>query len=176
MSDIYCGIGKIPKGQKMGTMRECAEKGQVRYYGIKKIDAKTLSLAKNKDVVPETKEKLILSMVSLRGIIKRNKGRYEGAKEKKAADEYHKIWQDAEKKLAKVIAKLKKIEDASNKKTSSKKSTKKSATKSRKTSRGKSVKKTKKGTKKSSKSSKKSSRKSSKRGSKKGSKKSSKRV
>ena len=169
MSDIYCGIGKIPKGQKMGTMRECAEKGQVRYYGIKKIDTKTLSIVKNKDVVPETKEKLILSMVSLRGIIKRNKGRYEGAKEKKAADEYHKIWQDAEKKLAKVIAKLKKIEDVSNKKSSSKTSTKKSTTKSRKTSRGKSVKKTKKG-------SKKSSKRGSRKGSKKGSKKSSKRV
>ena len=59
MSDIYCGVSKIPKGQKRGSMKECAEKGQIRYYGIKKIDKKTMELAKNKDVIPETREKLI---------------------------------------------------------------------------------------------------------------------
>ena len=40
MSKIYCGIGKVPKGSKRGSMKECVESGQIRYYGIKKIDPK----------------------------------------------------------------------------------------------------------------------------------------
>ena len=63
MADIFCGIGNVPKNKKRGTMRECAEKGQIRYYGIKKIDSKTLSMSKDKkkddNVLPETREKLI---------------------------------------------------------------------------------------------------------------------
>src|SRR5438105_1319796 len=110
MSNVYCGVGKMPKGQKRGTMRECAEKGQIRYYGIKKIDPKKIQLAKKKDIIPESREKLILKMTTLRGTIKRNKGRYEGSKDKAAKAAYYKEWQDAEKDLVKVAAKLKKIE------------------------------------------------------------------
>ena len=40
--NIYCGIGKIPKNKKMGSMKECAEKNQIRQYGVKKIDTKLL--------------------------------------------------------------------------------------------------------------------------------------
>jgi hypothetical protein len=36
MSDIYCSIGKVPSGKRLGSMKECAELGQIRYYGIKK--------------------------------------------------------------------------------------------------------------------------------------------
>src|SRR5438046_2750865 len=97
MSKVYCGVNtKVPKDHKRGTMRECAEKGQIRYYGIKKIDPKTMELAKKKDVIPETREKLITMMVALRGTIRRNKGRYEGAKDSNAKDEYHKVWKKAE--------------------------------------------------------------------------------
>jgi len=38
MSDIYCGSRDVPKHKKRGSMKECAEKGQISYYGIKKID------------------------------------------------------------------------------------------------------------------------------------------
>lgn len=48
MTEPYCGIGDPKKGQKRGSMRECAEKGQIRYYGIHKIDPKTLEFAKKK--------------------------------------------------------------------------------------------------------------------------------
>ena len=37
MSNIYCGINEVPKGQKLGTQEECINKGQIRYYGIKRI-------------------------------------------------------------------------------------------------------------------------------------------
>ena len=35
---IYCGMCKVPKGHRLGTAKECLDKGQVRYYGIEKID------------------------------------------------------------------------------------------------------------------------------------------
>jgi hypothetical protein len=109
MTTIYCGIAKIPKGSRLGTMRECAEKHQVRYYGKNKIDPKTIQLATDKKVIPETREKLILKLSGLRGTINRNKGRYEGSKDPKAKLEYYKIWKDAEKELIKVSNKIKKL-------------------------------------------------------------------
>jgi len=47
--NIYCGIGDIPKNNRRGTMKECVEKGQIRYYGIKKIDSVTLKSLKKKE-------------------------------------------------------------------------------------------------------------------------------
>lgn len=115
MSDIYCGINKTPKGQRLGTMKECAEKGQIRRFGINKIDKKTLELAKKKDVIPETREKLIMKMASLRGSIRKYKGRYETTKDKdaegkKKKEDYRKLWVKAENDLKKVITKLQKVE------------------------------------------------------------------
>lgn len=38
---IFCGITQpIPKGHKLGSMKECLEMKQVRYYGLKKMDTK----------------------------------------------------------------------------------------------------------------------------------------
>lgn len=47
MSNIYCGIDKIPKGKKIGSMKQCAEKNQIRYWGLNKVD-KTLAEAVRK--------------------------------------------------------------------------------------------------------------------------------
>jgi hypothetical protein len=60
MTDIYCGIGKPPANKKLGTMRQCAEHGQVRLYGLKKIDPKTLEMIKQKDVIPDSSDKIRL--------------------------------------------------------------------------------------------------------------------
>lgn len=53
MSKIYCGAGKIPKNSRKGSMRECAERGQIRLYGLYKIDPIILksvqNVVKNKD-------------------------------------------------------------------------------------------------------------------------------
>lgn len=46
--DMYCGIGKIPKGKIRGTPEYCIEANQVRYYGLKKIDSNLLSMSKSK--------------------------------------------------------------------------------------------------------------------------------
>ena len=38
MTEPYCGVGKMPKGYRRGTMRECVDMKQIRYYGLKKVD------------------------------------------------------------------------------------------------------------------------------------------
>lgn len=109
MADPYCGIGDVPKGYKRGTMRECAEKKQIRYYGIKKIDSKTLDLTKNNKVLPETWEKLMKERATLVGLVNRTKGRYETTKDLKTKDEYYDEWKKHETKLKKIVSKLKKL-------------------------------------------------------------------
>jgi len=109
----------MPKTSRLGTSTECAEKNQIRYYGLNKVDAKTIEKTKKKDHVPDTREKLFKLMFKLKGTIGRNKGRYEGAKDEKAKAEYYKLWQDAEKELKIVMPKLEKVE-AERKKTEAK--------------------------------------------------------
>ena len=42
MSDIYCGAKDVPKNKRRGSMKQCVEKGQISYFGIKKVDSKLL--------------------------------------------------------------------------------------------------------------------------------------
>jgi hypothetical protein len=115
MSQIYCGADKLKKNQRKGTIKECVEKKQIRLYGLKKVDEKMISYSKRKDILPDTREKLILKMSALRGTIRTNKGRYETTKNEATRPEYYKIWKDAEKELIKVSNKLKKMEKAKKK-------------------------------------------------------------
>lgn len=110
MPEIFCGVGKIPKKSRLGTMQECAEKGQVRYYGIKKIDPNILATAKDKSKVPETRLALMKMAAGLKGLIRRNKTRCEATKNMDEKDNYCKIWKDAEAKLRKVALKYKQLE------------------------------------------------------------------
>lgn len=62
---VFCGISQpIPKGHKLGSMKECLELKQVRYYGLKKIDSK---LADSINVKKETKSELMIKIAGLRG-------------------------------------------------------------------------------------------------------------
>ena len=54
--NIYCGVGPLPKGKRRCTMIEAAEKNQVRYYGLNKIDKKLVD-AYNKKLNPDSKTK-----------------------------------------------------------------------------------------------------------------------
>jgi hypothetical protein len=38
MTNIYCDVDDLPKGYRYGTMKECALKGEIGLYGLKKID------------------------------------------------------------------------------------------------------------------------------------------
>lgn len=145
MSKIFCGVGKVPKKSRRGTMRECAEKKQIRYYGIKKIDAKTLDLTKNKNSIPETRIAIIKMIASLQGLIRRNKTRCQTTKNMDEKENYCKLWKDAEKKLKLATAKYKKLrarQELEKKKAKSKSKSKKrkTSTKTKKTKKAKSKK------------------------------------
>lgn len=46
----YCGIkDPIPKNKRLGSMDECYTSGEVRYYGLNKIDSKVIENKKKKD-------------------------------------------------------------------------------------------------------------------------------
>jgi hypothetical protein len=105
----YCGIGKTKKGQKLGTMKECAEQNQVRLFGINKIDKRTLEAVKKDSNIPESRDALIIKLAGLKGELKRHKGRYETTKDDKIKEESFKIWKKAEKMIPDVEAKLRKV-------------------------------------------------------------------
>src|ERR1700761_5187735 len=44
--DMYCGVGKIPKGKIRATPEYCVQNNQVRYYGLVAIDQNLLKSAK----------------------------------------------------------------------------------------------------------------------------------
>ena len=62
---VFCGISQpIPKTHRLGSMKECLDLKQVRYYGLKKIDSK---LADSINIKKETKNELMIKMAGLRG-------------------------------------------------------------------------------------------------------------
>lgn len=72
MSEKFCGIGKIPKGYKRGTMKDCLEKKQVRYYGLKKVDPKLVEhILTTKGGKPKNRDKLVIELVGKRGTLVR---------------------------------------------------------------------------------------------------------
>jgi hypothetical protein len=74
MSEPYCGTGKIPKNSKRGSMIECAKKGQVRYYGLKKIDSRIIEnvakLRKKKVSKEQVREKVFILKARVKKMIK----------------------------------------------------------------------------------------------------------
>lgn len=48
MKDYYCGVREVPKNRRRGTMKECVEDGEIRYFGVKKVDPKMIKLAGSK--------------------------------------------------------------------------------------------------------------------------------
>jgi len=61
MSKIICGINKLRKNEKRGSLKECIKKRQIRYYGLVKVDKKKLDkiieqLDKEKKKEKETKQ------------------------------------------------------------------------------------------------------------------------
>ena len=102
MSKIYCGIGKVPKNYKKGTMKECVEQKQVRLYGLYKIDPILLN-AKSK---PSSKEKK-MGQNELRAYTYKLKGRFQ-----KLKDNYdHTEDKDKKSEIKKELVSTKKLHD-----------------------------------------------------------------
>jgi hypothetical protein len=139
MSDIFCGVGPVPKGKRRGTMKECVEQGQIRYYGIKKVDQRLLENAlKEKKIKSTGADKLITNIqnmtikaVTLGGKIKKLNNLIKGEKDAKKKKELEKELEKTESEFKKIKADIAKAEKQKNKpsveptsKTSSKTSTK----------------------------------------------------
>ena len=149
MSDIFCGVGPVPKGKRRGTMKECVEQGQIRYYGIKKVDQRLLENAlKEKKIKSTGADKLITNIqnmtikaVTLGGKIKKLNNLIKGEKDTKKKKELEKELEKTESAFKKLKADIAKAEKQKNKpsvepsaKPSAKPSSKPSAKPSSKTS------------------------------------------
>ena len=72
---IYCGIGKTPKGYRLGSMVECLENRKVNLYGLYKIDSKLVKQKLSSKKKTSKKDKSIkemdirLTQASLKGKI-----------------------------------------------------------------------------------------------------------
>ncbi len=97
MPKPYCGIGDIPKGHRRGSMKECAEKKQVRYYGIKKIDVKLAESYQNKPKM--NLQKVMDKIASLRGKRTRIEKLIKGEKDKKVKEKLKQDFAKATKEL-----------------------------------------------------------------------------
>jgi hypothetical protein len=136
-SKIYCGIGEVPKGMKKGTMKECMEMGQVRLYGLYKIDSKLVS----KKSKPSAKEKK-MTKNEVKALVFKFKGRITRIEEElkeatgKEKTQLEKDLKEANKEKERYIMIFKKMEDGTTmkvpipeEKKPSKKDTKKSTKK-----------------------------------------------
>jgi hypothetical protein len=90
---VFCGISQpIPKGHKLGSMKECLELKQVRYYGLKKIDSK---LADSINVKKESKSELMIKIAGLRGKLSKLKRDIDNSKnfeeKKKLTEEFETV-------------------------------------------------------------------------------------
>ncbi len=127
MSDIYCGIKKVPKNKKLGSMKDCAEKGQVTYWGLKKIDNKILeSSQKNKKV---SLDKARLNKIKLDTRLKKLNKDLDNTKEKEKKATIKKEIDKTKKELEKATKQFKEAFKLSEDKKASKKTTKKTTKK-----------------------------------------------
>lgn len=104
---VFCGITQpIPKGHKLGSMKECLEMKQVRYYGIKKIDSKLVESVNEKK---DSKIDLSSKIAGLKGKffkLKKNIDASNNASEKKKLIEE---FENVRKELLLLNDKIKKI-------------------------------------------------------------------
>ena len=89
MSKIYCGIGQIPKGSRLGSMKECADKNQVKYYGIKKIDPKLVETIRGASKTSD-RDRIFKELSKNKGKVKRLRDKITGTKDKLVKDKLQK--------------------------------------------------------------------------------------
>ena len=112
MSTVYCGIGKVPKNKKVGSMGECAKKKQIRLYGVYTIDTKILSSTykKKQKINKNDRGKLYDKLIRLKSQIKKLQEEKIKSNNKKTVEE--KIFK-IKKELIGIIKKIKACEKKS---------------------------------------------------------------
>jgi translation initiation factor 2B subunit (eIF-2B alpha/beta/delta family) len=130
---INCGINELRKNERRGSMKECAEKKQIKYYGLKKVDSKLLEGINKSEKKRMTLQKARISMVGLRariGAIERkidiikhkSKEKKDEKKDKAEIKELEKEMSEKKDLLKEAIKQVKRLEEE---KSSSKKKSKK---------------------------------------------------
>jgi paraquat-inducible protein B len=132
--DIYCGAKKVPKNKRIGSMVECAEKGQVMYWGLKKIDNRVMENVQSQKKV--SLDKARTNKIKLDTRLKKMLKDLENAKDKEKKQTLKKDIEKTKKELEKATKEFKEAfklsEEKKASKNSSKKETKKSTKKSTK--------------------------------------------
>ena len=137
MSKAFCGVGNIPKGYKKGSMKECVEKGQVRLYGLYKIDPKLLEEddndKKRKKIKYYSKNEVFLKLSKINGTMIKVKKTVDGSKNKEEVEKAKKELEQLKKERTVFSDYYKRIEKGEKIiKTTAKRSTKKDSRKSNK--------------------------------------------
>ncbi len=139
MSKIFCDVGEVPKTKKRGSMKECAEIGQIKYWGEKKIDKKMIELVvdgkkkkKSLSVMKKEYETLMIKSAGIAGkvknLIRKIQSEKDEKKIKKLKAEKQKLekqFTDMRQKAVAIKEKIAKEEKKNEEKKSSKKSSKK---------------------------------------------------
>ncbi len=120
--DIYCGAKKVPKNKKIGSMVECAEKGQVMYWGLKKIDSKVMEKATTQKKV--SLDKARTNKIKLDTRLKKMMKDLENSKDKEKKQTLKKDIEKTKKELEKATKEYKEVFKMSEEKKASKKNTK----------------------------------------------------
>lgn len=120
MSKFYCGIkDKVPKGKVRGSMKECAENGNICYYGIKKIDSKLVEARRSRKNRAPTENQLVKQWGTLAGKITKLKKNIPYEKDKKRKKEMKETLKKLTAELNVIAAQRNKIKDEREKKAAS---------------------------------------------------------
>lgn len=125
--DIYCGAKKVPKNKKIGSMIECAEKGQVMYWGLKKIDNRVMENIQIPKKV--SLDKARTNKIKLDTRLKKMLKDLENTKDKEKKQTLKKDIEKTKKDLEKATKEYKEVFKISEEKKASKKNTIKKTTK-----------------------------------------------
>ena len=106
MTDIYYGVGPIPKGKRRATMKEAAIAGQIRFWGSNKADNKILSLKKAEKAKEEGKQNIMLDIAKYGGKKKYLTSKIQYEKDADKKKEYEKELKQVHRKLDELNKKL----------------------------------------------------------------------
>ena len=126
-NDIYCGSKKLPKNKRYGSMKECAEKGQVMYWGLNKIDTKILNSAQSTKKI--SLDKARTNKIKFETRLKKLTKDYDASKDKEKKQTLKKELSKTKKELEKATKEYKDAFNLAEEKKASKKASKKSSKK-----------------------------------------------
>lgn len=108
--EVYCGVAKLKKNQRLGTAEECAQKNQIRYYGLKKIDPDILNVKKEVDI-SKVREKLLAKVYGFAGKRKNLESKIKYEKDADKKEDLKNELIAVMKNLKEAATKLKEVEE-----------------------------------------------------------------